>query len=211
MFGFLRTKSDITDETAMECYQNGDIKCFELLLARYNQRIFRFVLCMVYGDKTVAEDLLQEVFIKVIENKNSFDCAKNFNTWLYGLTRNHVIDYFRKEYFRRHSSLDRIAGNSDSKVTMLDQVRSEYRDQEELIQDKQKRDKLYEKLDEIRDEYREVFVLREFDGLKFDEIADITDTNLNTVKSRHRYAFRELREKLMETGYFGDLKDSGER
>lgn len=211
MFGFLRSKIDFTDEAAMEGYKSGDVKCFELLLYRYNQRIFRFILGMVQGNRTVAEDLLQEVFIKLIENKNSFDDTRKFSTWLYGMTRNHVIDYFRKEKFRRHSSLDNSPGKGDSNVTLLDHVRSEHRDQEELIRDKQSREKILEILDELREEYREVFILREIDGLKFDEIADITDTNLNTVKSRHRYAFRELREKLIKTGYFDDLRNAGER
>lgn len=211
MFGFLKTRSEITDEDAMSRYQEGDVLSFELLLERYNRGIFSFMLRMVYGNNAVAEDLLQEVFIKIIENRSAYNSSRLFRSWIYSIARNHVIDYLRKEKFRRHDSLDQSIGDEYMNVTKLDQVKSDERGQEELIYDHQTRNTLYEKLDEIKEEYRVVFVLREIEGFKFEEIAEITETNTNTVKSRHRYAFRELREKLLETGYFNERKNAGEK
>lgn len=210
MFGLFKRKSAVTDEVAMSEYQNGDTGSFEILLARYNRRIFTFLLRMVYGNTTVAEDLFQEVFIKVIENRHSFDSTRTFRTWIYGIARNHVIDHMRKEGLRRHTSLDQNSVDDRSNVTRLELVKSKVPDQEQLLYDRQTRDKLFEKLSYINDAYKEVFILREIEGLKFDEIAGITQTNVNTVKSRHRYAFRELREQLLGTGYFEEMKDTGE-
>lgn len=211
MFGLFKRKSAVTDEDAMSEYQNGDTESFEILLARYNRRIFTFILRMVYGNTTVAEDLFQEVFIKVIENRHSFDSTRTFRSWIYGIARNHVIDHLRKEGNRRHLSLDKNSVEDGYNVTRLELVKSKAPDQEQLMYDRQTRDKLFEELSHLNDEYKEVFMMREIEGLKFDEIAGITQTNVNTVKSRHRYAFRELRKQLFGTGYFEEMKDTGER
>ena len=210
MFGFLKNR-DITDEAAMGRFQNGDSKCFDLLLNRHSKGVYRFIYRMVGGNATVAEDLLQEVFIKVVEHKMNFDRNKQFTSWLYRMSRNHVIDYIRKEKYRTHSSLDKtIESSQGSNITHLELVKSNDSNQEEKLIRQEIKEQIYSKLDQLKDEHREVFILREIEGLKFDEIAEITDSNTNTVKSRHRYAFRELRERLIDTGFFDELKKVGE-
>lgn len=210
MFGFLKNR-DITDEEAMGRFQTGDTKCFDLLLNRHNRGVFRFILRMVGGNVTIAEDLLQEVFIKVVEHKMNFDRNKRFASWLYRMARNHVIDFIRKEKYRNHLPLDNEIGfDRDSNITHLELIRSNEPTQEEQLIKQEVRDQIFTQLDLLKYEHREVFILREIEGLKFDEIAEITDSNINTVKSRHRYAFKELREKLVENGIFDELKKVGE-
>ena len=210
MFGFLKNR-DITDEEAMGKFQVGDTRCFDLLLNRHSKGVFGFILRMVGGNVQVAEDLLQDVFIKVVEHKMNFDRNKKFTSWLYRLARNHVIDHIRKEKYRNHIPLDKELGNEPgSNITHLELVKSNDPNQEDKLIRQEVKGQVYTKLNQLKDEYREVFILREIEGLKFDEISEITDSNINTVKSRHRYAFKELRKKLIETGFFEELEKVGE-
>ena len=84
------------------------------------------------------------------------------------------------------------------------------KNQEEQLYSTMIKEQLFEKMNGLKEEYKEVFILREIEGLRFDEIADITDSNVNTVKSRHRYAFKELRELLLSTGFFDEYKKTGD-
>jgi len=192
-------------------FQNGDTSCFDLLLNRHGKGVYRFIYRMVSGNTLDAEDILQEVFIKVAENRMNYSKDKKFTAWLYRIARNHTIDFLRKESYRMHSSLDKNIGNDEgSNVTYLELVKSDENPQDEKLHSNMVREQLFEKMSGLKDEYKEVFILREIEGLKFDEIAVITDSNVNTVKSRHRYAFKELRELLLSTGFFDEYKKTGE-
>ena len=210
MFGFLK-KSEITDEEAMGKFQKGDTGYFDLLLNRHSKGVYRFIYRMVGGNSSNAEDILQEVFIKVAENRMNYSKDKKFTAWFYRIARNHTIDFIRKERYRMHSSLDKNIGNEDgTNVTYLELVKSDDRSQDEQLHNTMIKEQLHLKMNGLKEEYKEVFILREIEGLKFDEIAVITDSNINTVKSRHRYAFKELRELLLSTGFFDEYKKTGE-
>ncbi len=210
MFGFLK-KSEITDEEAMGKFQKGDTGYFDLLLNRHSKGVYRFIYRMVGGNSSNAEDILQEVFIKVAENRMNYSKDKKFTAWLYRIARNHTIDFIRKERYRMHSSLDKNIGNEDgTNVTYLELVKSDDRSQDEQFHNTMIKEQLHLKMNGLKEEYKEVFILREIEGLKFDEIAVITDSNINSVKSRHRYAFKELRELLLSTGFFDEYKKTGE-
>src|ERR1700752_3012137 len=119
-------------------FQNGDTKTFDLLLHRHSAGVLGFIMKMIGGGGTLqrsihAEDLLQEVFIKVIEHRKKYNSNQKFSTWLYTLARNHCIDYFRVEKHRRHISLDTSYsdnGESDGPV-ILEIVRGSEKNQEE--------------------------------------------------------------------------------
>lgn len=192
-------------------FQKGDTGYFDLLLNRHSKGVYRFIYRMVGGNSSNAEDILQEVFIKVAENRMNYSKDKKFTAWLYRIARNHTIDFLRKERYRMHSSLDKNIGNEDgTNVTYLELVKSDDRSQDEQLHNTMIKEQLHLKMNGLKEEYKEVFILREIEGLKFDEIAVITDSNINTVKSRHRYAFKELRELLLSTGFFDEYKKTGE-
>ena len=195
----------------MAKFQKGNTRYFDLLLGRHSKGVYRFIYRMVGGNTANAEDILQEVFIKVAENRMNYSKDRKFTAWLYRIARNHTIDFMRKESYRMHSSLDKNIGNEEgSNVTCLELVKSDDRTQEEQAHSILVKEQLFEKMNSLKEEYKEVFILREIEGLKFDEIAEITDSNVNTVKSRHRYAFKELRELLLSTGFFDEYKKTGE-
>ena len=163
MFGLV-AKKELTDEEAMARFQKGDPWAFDLLLERYNRGVLRFIMKMIGSRGTLqraptqAEDLLQEVFLKVIENKKKYDSSQKFTTWLYTLTRNRCIDYLRSENHRHHDSLDAsLSRDEGDGAVVLDIIKSGERNQEEAIIDKEIQRLLDSGIEELREEFREVF------------------------------------------------------
>lgn len=187
----------------MRKFQNGDEGSFDLLLGRHGAGVLRFIIRMTGAEKAQAEDLLQEIFMKVIERRKKYDPGQKFSTWLYSIARNHCIDYLRTESYRRHSSLDApISVEEEGGAVVIDLVRSGDRDQEERAFDLEVKELIDIGVRGLKEEFREVFLLREVEGLSFEEIAVVTESPLGTVKSRLRYAYKGLRRVFTESGYF---------
>jgi len=141
--------------------------------------------------------------MKVIERRKKYDPGQKFSTWLYSIARNHCIDYLRTESYRRHSSLDApISVEEEGGAVVIDLVRSGDRDQEERAFDLEVKELIDIGVRGLKGEFREVFLLREIEGLSFWEIAAVTASPLGTVKSRLRYAYKGLRQVFAESGYF---------
>jgi RNA polymerase sigma-70 factor (ECF subfamily) len=202
VFG-INSKSGLTDEEAMRKFQKGDEGSFDLLLGRHGSGVLRFIIRMTGAERSQAEDLLQEIFMKVIERRRNYDPDQKFSTWLYSIARNHCIDFLRTESYRRHSSLDApLSMEEEGGAVVIDLVRSGDRDQEERAFDLEVKELIDIGVRGLKEEFREVFLLREVEGLSFEEIAVVTDSPLGTVKSRLRYAYKGLRKVFEETGYF---------
>ncbi len=207
----LRANKELSDEEAMVRFNNGDALAFDLLLHRHSSGLLRFIIRMISGTKSEGEDLLQEVFIKVIENRKKYDPSKKFTSWLYALARNHCIDYVRSENHRKHRSLESPSyGRERDGLVILDRVKSKEKNQEERAINEEMRALLSTGIEELRQEFKEVFLLREVQGLSLKEIEVITEVPLSTAKSRLRYAYRYLREHLIKAGYFDEVKTAKE-
>jgi RNA polymerase sigma-70 factor (ECF subfamily) len=201
----INSKSGMSDEEAMRKFQKGDDGSFDLLLSRHGAGVLRFIVKMTGADKAHAEDLLQEIFMKVIERRKNYDPAHKFSTWLYSIARNHCIDFLRTERYRKHSSLDApLSMEEEGGAVVIDIVRSGDRDQEERAFDLEVKELIDMGVRSLKEEFREVFLLREVEGLSFEEIAVVTESPLGTVKSRLRYAYKGLRHVFAESGYFED-------
>jgi RNA polymerase sigma-70 factor (ECF subfamily) len=197
------------DEELMYRYAGGEVEAFEEILRRHEKAVFNFIARFL-GDRTAAEDLVQEVFLRVIRTAPRYKKKAKFRTWLFTITRNLCIDRSRKLRRRPEVSLNRsVSSDDENGTTFLDQmadenptngaagtIRAEFRA------------RLQAALAELPDEQREVFTLREFGGMKFREIAEVTDVSENTVKSRMRYALQTLRGHLEE--YRGFSFDAAE-
>ncbi len=189
------------DTRLMTAFKKGDAKAFEQLLARHRKPVFNFCLRMV-GDRTAAEDALQEVFLKVVKSAKSWERQAKFTTWLYTIARNHCIDALRKASYRKTASLDQsLNGAEDDGATLGDRVR----DEEGISPDRgaeseRLRPKLERALSSLPEEQREVFVMREYAGMPFKDIASVVGVPENTVKSRMRYALEHLRTHLRKQG-----------
>lgn len=209
LFGLRRKKAgwpperpigEIADEELMEMYAQGEPKAFEVLLQRHERGVFNFIYRSI-PDAAKAEDMTQDVFVRVIKSAASYKRSAKFTTWLYTIARNLCIDQSRRRQVRREVSLQQPLGHDDDGdgATIMDKLGDERAQSGGVSLTRQQfLARLREGLDALPEEQREVFLMREVSGLKFREIADIVNVPENTVKSRMRYALETLQGYMEE-------------
>jgi RNA polymerase sigma-70 factor (ECF subfamily) len=191
---FRRTEFQALDDNQLvTSYLDGAALAFDVLVERYQARLLNFVYRTV-GDRERAEDLVQEVFIRVYRHLARFDQSKKFSTWIYTIASNLAKNELRNRarnplvYFQTMTSgwedEDRPLEFEDSSARPDDAF--ERRHLRELVDAAVRR---------LPAHHRQVFVLRELEGRSYEEIAEMTSCNLGTVKSRlnrARAAFAEI-------------------
>ena len=189
-----------SDEELMLAFQKGDANAFGELLSRHQGPVMRF-LYRFTGNRDLAEDLFQEVFLRVVKSAKSFRAEAKFTTWLYRIARNLCIDKVRRNGLVTMVSTEEVAvGSHEDGQTIGERLRAEGPDPETAAGRQALAGKLSKAVDELPEEQREVFVMRELLDMPYNEIADVTGTPENTVKSRMRYALEGLRRKLRALG-----------
>lgn len=189
----------ISDEELMLFYQKGNSSAFEELFSRYQKEIYNFI-CRFLGDVEGASEAFQEVFERVIRSGASYSPKAKFSTWVYTIARNYCIDLFRKKKLRRVVSLDEPGYLDDDGLTLGDRLSDKGPLPDEEISAMDLGQKLVFALNHINPDQREVFLLRERQGLQFEEISKIIGVSLNTVKSRMRYALKALQGEFKKMG-----------
>ncbi len=181
---------DESDERLMLRFQAGDVRAFEVLVRRHRTPVFSFLVRLT-GDRARAEDLCQEVFLKVVKASGGWEERARFQAWVYAIARNLAVDEARRAALRRSEPLDAPAAAARAS----DDPGPDRGAAAALV-----RPKLEAALAALPPEQREVFLLREYAGLRFAEIAEVTQAPENTVKSRMRYALEALRARLAALG-----------
>jgi RNA polymerase sigma-70 factor (ECF subfamily) len=187
------------DAGVVTTFLGGEERAFDELVERYQTRLVNFIYRTV-GDRERAEDLVQEVFIRVYRHLHRFDRSKKFSTWVYTIASNLAKNELRNR--------------SRNPLVLFQTVRKNWQDDDRPLQfeDPNSRpDDLYRKrhlrevveqsVAKLPEHHRSVFVLRELEGKSYDEIAEITGCNLGTVKSRlnrARTSFAELVQPWLE-------------
>ncbi|MBX3209896.1 MAG: RNA polymerase sigma factor [Labilithrix sp.] len=197
MSGVPKRTLDPPDETLMLRYQQGDRAAFAQLVRRHQTPLFNFALRQVRVPQ-VAEDVVQESFVRVVQNAADFKHEARFTTWVYTITRNLCIDHLRKRALRKHPSLDESRGEEGDGPTLGEQTADPRASVEREATGTELKERIARAVDTLPDEQREVFLMREIANLPFKEIAEITGVPENTVKSRMRYALERLQEHLAE-------------
>jgi RNA polymerase sigma-70 factor (ECF subfamily) len=182
--------ADESDERLMLRFQGGDARAFEVLVRRHRTPLFSFLLRLT-RDRGRAEDLCQEAFLKVVRGAEGWAPRARFQAWLYAIARHQAVDEARRQALRRAEPLDAPGGV---------EAASEDPPPDRAADGALVRPHLEAALAALPEEQREVFLLREYAGLRFQEIAEVTGTPENTVKSRMRYALEALREELAALG-----------
>lgn len=170
--------------------QSGEEAAFEELIRRHQQRVFGLVNGILRRREDV-EDVVQQVFLKVFISIKRFDLRAAFSTWLYKITVNECWDYLRKKKVR---PLVYETDLSEEQVSRLDGVASAERPPENPARRAETKDILDQLLDELPERDRELLVLKEVEGFSVQELAEVLDLNVNTVKVR---LFR-VRARLMD-------------
>ena len=192
-----RLAHDPSDETLMLRYQQGDRAAFSFLVRRHQTALYNFALRQVRVPQ-VAEDVVQEAFVRVVSKADEFKHEARFTTWVYTITRNLCIDQLRKRALRKHPSLDETRGEEGEGPTLGEQTADPRASVEREATGTELKERIALAVDKLPDEQREVFLMREIANLPFKEIAEITGVPENTVKSRMRYALERLQEALAE-------------
>ncbi|HWA71263.1 MAG TPA: RNA polymerase sigma factor [Polyangiaceae bacterium] len=193
-------QGDATDEMLMVRYQRGDAQAFAELVRRHSRTVYNFVFRQL-RESSLAEDVTQDVFLRVVQNAGEFKHEARFSTWLYSITRNLCVDQQRRQSHRRHASLDvRPPGAPEGAPPLGDSVADPHprASAERSAESSEVLASILRAMESLPDEQREVFLLREVAQLPFREIAEVTGTPENTVKSRMRYALDRLREALSD-------------
>lgn len=185
------------DEELVERAQGGDMEAFDVLVTRYRGKIYGMIYHLVHNEAD-AWDLAQDAFVKAWKALPRFEGKSRFYTWLYRISHNVVYDWLRKKgnvaerkEFDESFVGDPVAENAPTVPKPVDSP-----DREAVRQDL--RDEIQAALDRLSPEHRETIVLREVEGLKYDEIAECMGCSTGTVMSRLFYARKNLQQMLGE-------------
>jgi RNA polymerase sigma-70 factor, ECF subfamily len=189
-----------TDEELMEAFSGGDARAFEQLVARHGRSLYNFLLRSVRTPHR-AEELLQEVMLRVVKSKRRYERSAKFTTWVYTIARNLTVDESRRVRFRDHQSLDaplRGRNGDDAGHTRLARIAATQVPTDMAAEAPRLRRRLRAAIAQLPDDQREVFLMRQVSGMSFREIGDVVGAPENTVKSRMRYALEKLRQDLAD-------------
>ncbi len=190
-------KRDDSDEALIIAYKRGEKQAFDILLSRHHKPLYNFVLRFL-GNHEAAEEAFQEIFLRVIRSAPDYQPTAKFTTWLYTIARNFLIDAARKNKLRRHASLSAV--DDETGDSLENQIGDDSPGADVITRNVEIEVALTKILETLPEEQREVYLLRETQGLQFDEIARVTKASVNTVKSRMRYAIKGIAERLDEFG-----------
>ena len=167
------------DRSLIQAFQSGDDFAFVSIYNRHRSAVYTFCLKMLL-DRDGAQDVMQETFLRVYENRTRLLNAGSFRAWLFTIARNQCLNTLRRD--RRNVPLD----PEDESVLALPEASLSRMEANEEI------DRVNEFLIRLKDEYREVLILREYQNLSYEEIAAITRSTVSAVKSRLFKARRKL-------------------
>lgn len=198
-----------SDERLLAAFLEGDAEAFEAIVLRYRSPLYNLLLRSV-RDPQAASDLLQEVFLRVIQRADKFHGGAKFSTWIFTIARNLSIDHARRMQHRRHRSLDAPVGSTDGAdpgPSLADRVSGTDLGGERAVDSAEIQRRVAAAVESLPGEQREVFLMRQLHGLPFQDIADVVGVPVNTVKSRMRYALERLQQALAEfEGHLEDLR-----
>lgn len=183
----------LNDKELVLRYRNGDVASFQILVDRYQNKIYSYVLMLV-KDKQLADDIFQDTFLKIIRTikAGAYKEEGKFIQFAMRISHNLIIDHFRKA--KRLPMVDPTKDDYD----MLDNARFMDPSIEEQIVTEQTYDDVRKMIEFLPAEQREVLVMRMYDDMSFKEIAEATNVSINTALGRMRYALINLRKMAKE-------------
>ncbi len=193
-----KEKSKQEDEALVQAAQTGDDRAFEKLVIKYQRQVVNIAMLMV-GDREAAEDLAQEVFIKVYNKLSLYTPETSFFSWLYRMTVNSCIDEIRRRKAHKYLSLNFLTEDTGEHESS----EPTYKLPSTEIQDDEIKEIMRKALQMISNEHREVLILREYENYGYNEIAEALNISVQAVKSRIFRARAELRSVILK--YYKDV------
>lgn len=181
----------LSDIDLIKLYRKGNDLALSILIQRHLASVYRFVLRMV-GDAALAEDIVQETFLKAWRHLAKFNAAKSFKTWVFSIAKNATIDQVRKKNPIVFSQLEK---EDDSNFS--DAIPDQQPLADEILERADAASVLADALSKLPLKTRSIILMHDTEDLTFQDIADAVGEPMNTVKSRYRRALDVLRKHLM--------------
>ncbi len=191
-------KVQVSDSELVSLYTSGNDKAFGTLVQRYKSKVYTTIY-LVVKDQYVAEDLMQDTFIKAVEviREGRYNDEGKFLPWVLRIAHNLAIDNFRRE--KRYPNV--VFEDGSSVFNTLDFAEDSI---ESIHIRRESHEHLRDIIKRLPDQQREVLIMRHYEDMSFQEIADATGVSINTALGRMRYALINLRKMMGKTAYAYD-------
>jgi RNA polymerase sigma-70 factor, ECF subfamily len=175
------------DQELVARVRNGDEEAFAKLVLKYQSRVLTLAT-RILDNRSEAEDVAQDIFVKVFQSLHDFRGASRFSTWLYRITVNHCLNHLRRRTRQQHTLVV-----TEPEEWMQESPGS---NPHKTLEQKERWALVQSKLQLLSPEHRTIILLRDFEGLSYEEIADVLQLESGTVKSRLHRARMELKTLL---------------
>lgn len=172
----------MTDEMIMEAVKNGNLQQASVLFERYHKRLFNFLARMTF-DKEAAEDLTQNVFLRMLKYRNSYREGAKFQSWIYQMARNVFADYYQES-----KTKNRVV-KMETVPDRIDEKENDWEQQERTLE---------LSMQKLSEEQKELLVMTRFQHMKYEEVAEIMNTTVANIKVKVHRAINKLREHYFE-------------
>lgn len=172
---------------------DGDIDSFSEIINKYNGRIFRYVYSKA-GNYDDALDITQDVFVIIYEKLKNFRRESKFSTWIYSIMINYCMNYLKRKERFSYYSINRVNDNNEFELQFSDEKQNP---EEDVIESDSLRI-MKDELCKLPNDYRDILILRDINGLSYNEIADKLGINLSNVKVRIHRGRGLLKKRLVE-------------
>jgi RNA polymerase sigma-70 factor (ECF subfamily) len=185
---------DWTDEDLIFSFQQGEEDAFNEIVNRYKIPLYNFVSRLL-GDPMFSEDIVQETFIRVYRNKHRYHRIAKFSTWIYTIASNLAKTELRRRKIKQFFSIS-SKGNEEKDYDLPDRSHDIEKDVDRSL----KQDAVLKEIDNLPSPFKEAVILRDIQDLSYEEISDILDVPLGTVKSRVNRGRARLQKRLRFIG-----------
>jgi len=185
---FQKQVKQLSDEELMKLLSKGNRKAFDEIYLRYSDVLFGYFMKMLARDKEKCEDMVHDLFAKIIRKPDYFNVNRSFRTWVFSVACNMCKNEYKRMSVRKHVS-------NDFEPTKSLQAES---DTLKKVHESTFGESFYKALNALDEKHKNVFALRHFEGLSMKEIAETLEINEGTVKSRLFYATKTLAKELKE-------------
>ena len=189
----LDKKSDFifTDEELISRFQNGDERAYVELVNRYKDRLLNFVVQFL-GDLEQAEDVVQDTMLRLYEKKHYYKEIAKFSTWLYTIARNLANTELRKKKRRKTTYLSQLSKERQFEIPAIQD------DVDQPLQNEYVNDRIQSAINNLSEHFKVVIILRDIQELSYEEISNIVEVPLGTIKSRINRARIQLQAELID-------------
>lgn len=182
------------DEELVRLSQQGDMAAFDVLVTRYRGKVYAMIVNIIHN-QAESWDLAQDAFIKAWKALPKFEARSNFYTWLYRITHNVTYDWLRKKKIESGTEFDETI-KSDQVVAAAPTSPKDISQPDDDLEKSELRLRIEAAINELSPDHRDVILLKEIQGCRYQEIADILNISIGTVMSRLFYARKKLQTTL---------------